>query len=58
MEEKRGGKREGAGRKPKFNGVKTTTVRLFVPVELKQQIIRMVNGYCESKGYTPTNEKF
>lgn len=42
----RGGKRQGAGRKPKFGQYKET-VTMRVPVQLKQEIIAFIEFACQ-----------
>jgi flagellin-specific chaperone FliS len=41
----RGGKRQGAGRKPRFGQYKETAT-MRVPVQLKQQIIAFIEDMC------------
>ena len=41
----RGGKRQGAGRKPRFGQYKQTAT-MRVPVQLKQQIIAFIDDMC------------
>lgn len=42
----RGGKRQGAGRKPRFGHYKET-VTMRVPVQLKQEIIAFIDHVCQ-----------
>lgn len=41
----RGGRRQGAGRKPRFGQYKETAT-MRVPVQLKQQIIAFIEDMC------------
>jgi hypothetical protein len=43
----RGGKRLGAGRRPRFGAYGLTTT-MRIPVELKQEIIAFIEGSCRS----------
>lgn len=41
-----GGKRDGAGRKPKYKGA---TCRITVPISMKQEILDMIEARCRVK---------
>lgn len=43
----RGGKRLGAGRRPRFGAYGLTTT-MRIPVQLKQEIIAFIEGICRS----------
>ena len=46
---KSGGKREGAGKKSRYNE-ECTIVRLVVPARFKQEIKLMIDDYCKKHG--------
>jgi hypothetical protein len=45
----RGGKRKGAGRKPRYGNYKDTTT-MRVPVELKPEIVSFIENLCGQRG--------